>query len=68
MVIKVIIYYFTRTFNNNEQLVQKLSESAPVRRAAQLTVNAVLKIRKLVLSNKSLLKMLEDLDNKNRKK
>ena len=68
MVIKVIIYYFTRTFNNNEQLVQKLSESAPVRRAAQLTVNAVLKIRKLALSNKSLLKMLEDLDNKNRKK
>lgn len=39
----MVLRFLLRYFGNNEQLVQKLSESYPIRRAAQLLVAAFLR-------------------------
>lgn len=49
MVFRFLMRYF---FANNEQLVQKLSESYPIRRAAQLVVGAFFKSKSIVDKSK----------------
>lgn len=39
----MVLRYLLRYFSNNEQLVQRLSESYPIRRAAQILVAAFLR-------------------------
>lgn len=39
----MVLRFLLRYFGNNEQLVQRLSESYPIRRAAQLLVAAFLR-------------------------
>ena len=48
MVLKILMRYLA----NNEQLVQRLSESYPVRRAAQLIVAGFYKTKHVVNTNK----------------
>lgn len=52
MVLRIILRYLA----NNEQLIQRLAESYPMRRAAQLLVNAYYRSR-LVAQDKKLAEM-----------
>lgn len=48
----MVLRFLMRYFANNEQLVQKLSESYPVRRCAQLAVSVFFRSKNLAEEHK----------------